>query len=127
MKRYKVRFHLAKGENYMKWQVFDLKSNTKDYFDPNMKSIVMFDCELSNHPKTAKRIHSGADKTVCAWVSCEDVEVKNRPDVIPPIINGMINYKYNPRKNPHWFTDTHENRDGMKLKVMMTHEKKVYG
>ena len=41
MKRYKVRFHLARGDNYMKWQVTDLQQDTKSYFDPNLKSIVM--------------------------------------------------------------------------------------
>ena len=44
-KRYRVRFHLAKGDNHMKWQVFDRQENTKDYFDPNSKSIVMFSCQ----------------------------------------------------------------------------------
>jgi hypothetical protein len=127
MKRYKVRFHLAKGDNYMKWQLFDLQTGTKSYLDPDFKSIVMFDCELGNHASTAKKIYEGADKTVCGWVACDDVEVKDSSDVIAPVINGMTNYKYNPRKNPHWFTDTHLNRDGVKFKIMMTHNRKVYG
>ena len=66
MKRYRVRFHLAKGDNYMKWQVFDRQSNTKDYIDPDSKSIVMLECELGNHPTTAKKIYNGENKTVCA-------------------------------------------------------------
>ncbi len=127
MKRYRVRFHLAKGDNYKKWQVFDKQHNTKDYFDPDSKSIIMFGCELGNHPKTAKKIHEGANKTVCAWVACDDINVQDGNKMIPPMLNGMTHYKYNPRKNPHWFTDTHDNRDGVKFKVMMTHKRKVYG
>ena len=126
-KRYRVRFHLAKGDNHMKWQVFDRQENTKDYFDPNSKSIVMFSCELGNQPKTAKKIYDGENKTVCAWVACDDVDIKDRDGVIPPALNGMTHYKFNPKKNPHWFTDTHDNRDGSKFNIMMTHERKVYG
>ena len=51
-----IKYHLARGDNYMKWQVFDLQQNTKDYFDPDLKSIIMFDCRLGNHPATAKKI-----------------------------------------------------------------------
>ena len=127
MKRYKVRFHLARGDNYMKWQVFDLQEDTKDYFDPDLKSIIMFDCRLGNHPATAKKIYEGDNKTVCAWVACDDVQIHERQAVIPPPLNGMTHYKYNPKKNPHWFTDTHLNRDGIKFKVMMTDKRKVYG
>ena len=126
-KRYRVRFHLARGDNYMKWQVFDRQQNTKSYLDPNFKSLVMFNCELGNHSSTAKRIYAGENKTVCAWVACDDIKIKDRSDVIPPVANGMTHYKYNPKKNPHWFTDSHDNRDGLKLNLMMTHERKVYG
>ena len=125
-KRYRVRFHLAKGDNYMKWQVFDKKNGTKDYLNPETKSIIMLDCELGNNAKTAQRIFDGENKTVCAWVSCDDVIVKKREDVIPPVVNGMTHYMYNPRKNPHWFTEKHLNRDGKKFKLMMTHDRKIY-
>lgn len=127
MKRYRIRFHLAKGENYMKWQVFDLQTNTKSYLDPDSKSIIMTECELGNQPATSKKIFNGENKTVCAWVRCDDVKIKDRDGVIPPAINGMTHYKFNPKKNPHWHTDHMMNADGKKFPVMMTHERKVYG
>lgn len=123
MKRYKVRFHLAKGENFMKWQVFDLKNNTKDYYDPDTRSIIMRDCLLGNHAETAKKIFNGDNKTVCAWVACEEVRIV---DSVSPI-GSMTNYKYNPRKNPHWHTDTLPNADKLKFKTMVTIKRKVYG
>lgn len=123
MKRYKVRFHLAKGENFMKWQVFDLENNTKNYYDPDIKSIIMRDCLLGNHAETAKKIFAGDNKTVCAWVACEDVRVV---DSAPPI-GSMTHYKYNPRKNPHWHTDTLPNADKLKFKTMVTINRRVYG
>ncbi len=126
MKRYRVRFHLAKGDNYMKWQVFDKKHNTKDYFDPNSKSIFMKDCELGNQPSTAKKIFNGENKTVCAWISCEDYQVWDN-DIVKLDAGAMTHYKYNPRKNPHWFTDTHDNRDNMKFATMITKNRAVYG
>lgn len=122
-RRYRVRFHLGKGRDYMKWQVFDLKHNTKDYYNPEKVSLVMKGCELGNHPKTAQRIYEGTNKTVCAWVSCNEVMVSLKP----PSFKEMVQYKYNPRKNPHWFTDTHDNVDGRKLSMMFTHNKQVYG
>ena len=54
MKRYKVRFHLARGDNYMKWQVTDLQQDTKSYFDPNLKSIVMRDCMVRDYESKMK-------------------------------------------------------------------------
>lgn len=123
MKRYKVRFHLAKGDNFMKWQVFDLQTGNKDYFDPESKYIIMRDCVLGNHPATAKKIFDGHNKTVCAWVACEHVSVVDSP----PSLNNMNRFMYNPRKNPHWFTDTIKNADKLKFKTMVTNNRRVYG
>ena len=62
LKRYRVRFHLAKGENFMKWQVFDKLHGTKEYYDPDTRSIIMRDCLLGNHATTAKKIFDGDNK-----------------------------------------------------------------
>lgn len=107
----------------MKWQIFDLKKGTKEYVEPDSKSIVMRNCLLGNHPKTAKKIFDGDNKTVCAWVACDDVRVVDSA----PYSGGLTNYKYNPRKNPHWHTDRLKNADNLKFKVMVTHKRKVYG
>ena len=123
MRRYKVRFHLGKGENYMKWQVFDLKHNHKDYYNPEKVSLVMSGCELGNHPKTAQRIYQGGNKTVCAWVSCDEVRVSTTND----LRGNVSRYMYNPKKNPHWYTDTNKNVDGRKIKQMFTIKNKIYG
>ena len=123
MKRYKVRFHLAKGDNFMKWQVFDLQTGTKDYFDPDSRYIIMRDCVLGNQPATAKKIFDGDNKTVCAWVACEEVSVVDSS----PSLRNMSRFMYNPRKNPHWCTDTINNADKLKFKTMVTNKRRVYG
>ena len=123
LKRYRVRFHLAKGKNFMKWQVFDKLHNTKDYYDPDTRSIIMRDCFLGNHATTAKKIFDGENKTVCAWVACNEVCVVDSA----PTVGKLTHYKYNPRKNPHWHTDTLNNADNLKFNVMVTNKRKVYG
>jgi len=110
----------------MKWQVFDKQQNTKDYFDPNSKSIFMKNCELGNRPATAKRIMEGENKTVCAWISCDDYQVWDN-ERFALDTSAMTHYKYNPKKNPHWFTDNHDNRDGLKFDTMITQDRAVYG
>ena len=108
---------------------------TNEYLDQKWAEIEarMRRFELTASPQDkmmldsmARKIFEGANKNVCAWVACEDVEVRDRGKVIPPPVNGMTQYKYNPRKNPHWSTDTNPNMDGKKFSVMMTHDRKIY-
>ncbi len=122
VKRYRVRFHLAKGENFMKWQVFDKLHNLKEYYSPDEWSLVMDDCTLGNHPSTAKKIYEGADKTVCAWIACNKVTASSQA----PSTDSCTQFKYNPKKNPHWFTDNNPNVDGMTFTTMITKNKQVY-
>jgi|TARA_R100000482_G_C5089585_1_gene130108 hypothetical protein len=136
-KRFRVRFHLGKGKNFMKWQVADWGPNLhkgnlsphKDYYDPDNCEIVMFRCILGNQPATAQKIFEGANKTVCAWVDCDDIDIhyKKDPNFEPLNEEGMTQYKYNPRKNPHWFTDSDPNVDKTAHKVLATTGKKIYG
>jgi hypothetical protein len=92
--------------------------------DPETKSIIMRDCILGNQPATAKKIFDGDNKTVCAWVACDDVSVV---DSLSRVDHRMTRFKYNPRKNPHWFSDASINCDNRKFKVMITNNRKVYG
>ena len=50
----KVRFHLAKGENYMKWQVKDANGDVQ-YLEPEQVSIKMYGCKLINQRGTAEK------------------------------------------------------------------------
>jgi len=63
---------------------------------------------------------------VCAWISCDDYQVWDN-ERFTLKADAMTHYKYNPKKNPHWFTETHDNRDGLKLDTMITQNKAVYG
>ena len=74
---YQVRFHLAKGENFMKWQVKDLSNGEVNYYDPSEYQLVMYDSVLKNQKTTAKKINCGANKTVCAWIRAGRVVIRS--------------------------------------------------
>ena len=104
---YKVRFHLGAGEHFMHWQVKNVKTNHIEYIPPEKFSIVMHECKLRNHKSTAKKINEGANKTVCAWIECEDLRITSR--TIPGSVLDW-ELRYNPRVEPRW-TDSHGQGD----------------
>lgn len=129
-KRFKVRFHLGKGKNYMTWQITDKKNNFyKDYYDPEKVDLIMYKCKLGNHEATARKIMNGESKTVCAWVECDmvDIAYKESPTYQEPNLDGATQYKYNPRKWPHWNSDDVMNADNMKFAKLKTKGRKIYG
>ncbi len=102
-KKYKVRFNLGRGENYMKWKVTNPKGEV-EYYDPNQKQLFMWRCQLKNNRKTAERIFNGEDKSVCSWVTCEEFAVKPYPRTWRAE-DYRHEIKYNPRVNPFWSKD----------------------
>jgi len=124
MKKYKVRFHLGRGKNYMKWQVTNNETKAKAYFDPEETSLTLYGCVLGNQAGVAKKIFEGQNKTVCAWVDCDKI-VNNMGRHLNT--SSMTQYKYNPRKNPHWFTEDNDNADKMELEKMVTINRQMYG
>jgi hypothetical protein len=91
---FKVRFNLSAGENFMKWQV--KCGHVVNYYDPSDVCIVMTGCKLRNNPHTAQKIHAGENKSVCAWIECDQVEIMAASN------NAGFPICYNPRKLPYW-------------------------
>ena len=104
---YKIRFHLARGENFMKWQVRSTDGNVVEYYRPEKEQIAMFNAKLKVQLGTSTKIHEGACKTVCAWIECEDFQVLGQPDFVKPNVNDFY-VRFNPRHNPNW-VDMHSN------------------
>jgi roadblock/LC7 domain-containing protein len=104
---YKIRFHLARGENFMKWQVRSTDGNVVEYYRPEKEQIAMFNAKLKVQLGTSTKIHEGACKTVCAWIECEDFQVLGQPDFVKPNVNDFY-VRFNPRVNPNW-VDMHGN------------------
>ena len=102
----RVRFHLAQGENYMKWQVRH-DNGRVDYYDPDAVVLLMHRAVLRNNPRIAQTIHNGANKDVCAWIECVNLEVHID---LQPVGNQQI--AYNPRIAPNWRNSNGDNIDG---------------
>ena len=99
MARYKVRFNLSKGVNYMKWKVTHPDGEV-EYLDPNKVRLTLKKCHLKNNPKAANKILAGANKTVCAWILCDEVIVEE-PHGGDPMEEGQ-RLRFNPRVAPNW-------------------------
>ena len=136
-KRFQVRFHLGKGPNYICWQVKDYGLNRAanngradiDYYAPSNVSLELTNCVLKNSEKTATKIFNGEHKTVCAWVECDmvDVHYKKNPAFSEVDTKNLRKYKYNPKKNIHWFTSKQDNADNKQLFKMHTNSRALYG
>ena len=125
MSKYKIRFNLGKGENFMKWKVTSPEGNT-EYLDPSRFTIIMRNCKLRNQPSTAQKIHDGANKTVCAWIDAEDVEVMEDYDIDINWYNDK-RINFNPRKQPNWVYEAEiENLDNKEFSLLTTSGRSVY-
>ena len=113
----KVRFHLGRGENYMKWQLKG-RDGTTVYLDPQTVQLRLKNCTLKNNKKLAREIHEGANKTVCAWIMCEEAEVTHEKPEGTEI-------GYNPRKNPFW-TDGTSDLDNKKYVQIVSDGRRLF-
>lgn len=116
----RIRFHLAAGEHFMKWQISE-KGGDRKYVCPNDHQLVMRGCRLRNRRKTAERICRGEHKTVCAWVECEEIEI------VPAATVGAASspVSYNPRVAPHWVHDD-QDVDGRTFPLLTTNGRGIF-
>ncbi len=96
-KSIKIRFNLGRGKNYLKWKI-EYPNGEVSYIEPDGAQLVMRDCTFKNYRKTAQKIYDGADKTVCAWILCKQIEI--RTDNF--ITEEQNRAYYNPRVQPNW-------------------------
>ena len=115
-----VRFHLARGEHYRHWQV--KRGSEVHYYDPHSICLILWNCKLQNQLGTAQKIHDGANKSVCAWVECEIVEVHTD---YPQGVIAAGEITYSPRVTPHWVQDGKE-CDKATFRQMITNESKLF-
>jgi hypothetical protein len=99
MARIKVRFNLGRGANYMKWKV-QYPNGVVEYHNPSETQLILNGCQLRNHKGVAKKIFDGGNKTVCAWVLCDEIEISTRKFLQLDTYCQRI--KYNPRVKPNW-------------------------
>ena len=102
MKSIKVRFNLGAGVNYMKWKI-DIPGEPARYINPDAVQLRMTGCTVKNQKSTASKIHQGANKSVCAWILCNEISILT--DLDAPSITQLKNFEqlsYNPRVQPNW-------------------------
>lgn len=94
-----VRFHLAAGENYRKWQVKVLMGRWQVrvyYLDPSMHRLEMRGCRLVNKINKARKVHDRGVKDVSGWIRCDEVLTSEAP------VEGLERLFYNPIKDVNW-------------------------
>jgi hypothetical protein len=101
-KRNKVRFNLSRGQNYMKWKI-EFSDGSIEYLEPSEYQLEMINCTLKNNKNTSMKIFGGENKSVCAWILCDEVNIKKSGSM--DIKSNYRPIKYNPRVNPFWVLD----------------------
>jgi len=119
-RKFKIRFHLGQGENYMKWRIEDTDTKTVSFFEPTNFRATIYHGKLYNQKSAAKKINDGANKTVCAWIMAKDFKLSLDDDGI-----YKDEIKYNPRTIPNWVNSSGENIDKKEYKIMYILNKKI--
>lgn len=122
MQKTRVRFHLGKGEHFMMWQIRYANSDIVRYVDPMEHRLLLTNGKLVNKQKTAKKIHDGAHKSVCAWIECDDaapVKAYLPTEKATPVW-------FNPRKYVNWVDSDGNNLDGKEFLMAFTVGRNVY-
>ena len=122
MKPTKVRFNLGAGKNFMKWKI-ERPNGETSYYSPEEVQIVMTGCVLKNRKTTALKIFDGANKTVCSWILCDEVEIIDHVGLTA--MDDSERVSYNPRLTPHWMFRGSV-ADGMRFGKLISSGKKVY-
>jgi hypothetical protein len=128
---FKVRFHLGAGEHFQHWQVTNRHTGEVTYYDPAVTSLELFSATLRNQPATARKIHQGANKSVCAWIECSSVLVVRANREIVQACEGALDklgspcVRYNPKIAPNWIDDAGNNIDGAKFSQLSTIGRRV--
>ena len=118
----KVRFNLRRGKNYKKWKI-DYGNNNVICHSIDEVFLIMKNCVLSNNTKIANKIFNGANKNVCSFIVCDDIEIILKTDTI--LEKNDLELKYNPKVNPYWiFNDV--NYDNKTISELYTVSNKIY-
>jgi len=124
-RKIKVRFNLSRGKNYMKWKI-QYPTGAVEYCSPTDTQLVLHGCVLKNNRKTAEKIFNGEYKTVCAWILCDDIDVKFNSFTQYDVDPMNIRLSYNPRVNPYWVLGKGTPADGFKFAEIGTVDYKLY-
>ena len=125
MERYRLRFHLGRGDHFMHWQI--RHGENTHFFNPDGFKAVLHNAKLCNQRSTADRIYAGENKTVCSWIEFDKIELVREAET-----KRMPRLYYNPRHLPHWtwwvnqgIVDK-ENLDGTQYDTVIVNGTSIY-
>lgn len=81
----------------MKWRILR-PDGSVEFLEPAKVQLIMTSCTFKNSKQAADKIFNGANKTVCAWVLCDELRIET-PD---KIVDTSLRAHYNPRVAPNW-------------------------
>ncbi len=118
--KHKIAFHLARGINFMHFQI-KMGNGEIVYVNPNTHSIILKGCMLKNRKSSSLKIFNGADKERCAWIEFDSFE-------IVPVIESTsnINVRFNPRVCPTWMVNNEGNKDNTTFETLYTSKHNLY-
>lgn len=121
--KFKVRFHLGKGDFFMMWRIENTRTKEVKFVNPKECHLFMTDCFLRNQKAAAQKIHKGANKSVCAWIECSMVQVVESNKYTNDPEDEQITY--NPRVQPNWVHNG-KNADSKTFDLLVTEGNKVF-
>jgi len=127
MKKYRVRFHLQRGEHYMHWQIRAWDGSVQ-YLDPSKYQIEMVGCQLVNKKNAARKVYNAGRKDVCGWVECDNYHITFAEDKNYPVDN-LERLRYNPIVDPCWRREDDEGDfdwDNYHFDSLVTEGNRVY-
>jgi hypothetical protein len=116
----KIAFHLARGKNFMHWQIkHDDGSIT--YINPEHSDLILHNCTLKNQKSASARIYNGGEKNRCAWVEFDSFEI------IPSAgYTSAVQVRFNPRICPTWIVQGKGEQDGRTFASIRSNNSKLY-
>ena len=125
--KYRVRFHLQRGEHYMHWQIRAWDGSVQ-YLDPNKYQLELVGCRLINKKNAARKVYDAGRKDVCGWVECDNYHISPAEDKNYPVDN-LERLRYNPIVDPVWRREDDEGDfdwDNYHFDSLVTDGNKVY-
>ena len=108
----------------MKWKI-ERNGFVKETFflPPDEVQLTMYDCLLTNRPKTATKIYTGEmNKAPIAWIECAEIDINSDiKDVV-----GADRISYNPRTAPNWQNTAGDNVDKQVYSKLITYGRSVF-
>ena len=119
----KIRYNLGRGSNYRKWKISynDSKGKRVHIYLYEDVTLTLVRPRLLNNRTRAEAIFNGANKSVCAWIECEDILIGGQKTK-----DNLASLEYNPKKTPYWVAGGNTNVDGKVFNKILVKDKKLF-